>query len=273
MSLAYQIAMIVLGIITMIIAIITSSRIRSYNGAIIDFRDNWNLRSILDIKTALSQWPPGYEDLISSSWSGTKAGCDCSHSFTYFYSSIKIGACDSNHTSSGWRTITPTNAIPINKFYSYRICARRAGNSFVNIARPIRESDVSQNQCKFGYKLWGTGGRDYSVWVHESEEWPINHIYIAALSDPSQAPAGYKAQPLDGGQLFPGKSRPTRPGGGRVFLTKKILPATLFHTYNINYFVLKNIKNNYFKDIFDIYHKDFSFNMWSLLCLLTIFTL
>ena len=192
--------MIALGIITMIIAIITSSRIGSYDGAIIDFRNNWNLRSILDIKTALSEWPPGYEDLVSSSWPGTKTGCDCSHSFTYFYSSLKIGACDSNQTSSGWRTISPSKAIPINKFYSYRICARRAGDSFVNIARPSREFGGSQNQCKYGYKLWGTGGRDYSVWVHESSEWPINHIYIAALNDPSQAPAGYKAQPLDGGQ-------------------------------------------------------------------------
>ena len=34
---------------------------------------------------------------------------------------------------------------------------------------------------------------------------------------------------------------PTRPGGGGSFWQKKNWPAPLFHTYNINYFVLKNI--------------------------------
>ena len=116
--------------------------------------------------------------------------------------------CSQNQTIAGCRTISATKSIPINKFYSYRICGKRSGDAFINLQKPIREFGGDKIEWGYGYKLWGTGGRDYSVWVRDSQECPLNHIYIEILSDLSQIPEGYKAQPLDGGQyvLFTNRS-------------------------------------------------------------------
>lgn len=235
--------MIALGITTMIIAIITNSRVGSYDEAIIDFRDNWMLKPIIDIKTALSEWPAGYEDLIRSSWPGTKVGCDCTYSFSHYLSGLRSGTCDSNQTEAGCRTVPSTKPVPINKFYSYRICGRRSGDNFVDAVRPAKRFGGSDGEWKYGYKAWGSGPADYRVCVREQEECPLNHIYITSLSDPSQAPAGYKAQQLDNGQYVVFTSNSDKLPTVRFKLTEGdiwVNPAEVVHSPGRKEYTLLN---------------------------------
>ena len=65
------------------------------------------------------------------------------------------------------------------------------------------EKQLKKQNCKWnensGYKLCTNSNESYQLWVNKSEDCPLNVIYITTLSHPSQAPIGYKAQPLNGG--------------------------------------------------------------------------
>ena len=200
--------LILFSIIALIISLSANNGIKSFDGVIMDFKYNWNLLPITDIKTTHHEWPSGYENLINSEWPGTNEGWECTHSHKYYSVGLNPGICSKNQTIDGCRKIQEVKSIPINKFYSYRIWGKRSGDSFANMLRPIRKIGGSKIEWGYGYKLWGAGGRDYSVWVRDSQECPLNHIDIKTLGDLSQIPAGYKAQPLDGGQyvLFTNKS-------------------------------------------------------------------
>lgn len=151
-KIAYQVIVILFGLITMIIAIISSSGVGSYTYAVSDFTANWNLRPIVDIKTALSECPAGYENLINAEWPGTQVGCDCTYSFRY-NTKLATGTCDANQTQSGCRTVSPTKPMPLNKFYSYKICGQRSGSNFVDIERPKKQFGGTGAECSYGYKL------------------------------------------------------------------------------------------------------------------------
>jgi len=58
--------------------------------------------------------------MITRKWPGTSTGCDCRHAWG-LYPNLQVGRCDYNETRDGCNTVGSTSAMPLSKFYSYRI--------------------------------------------------------------------------------------------------------------------------------------------------------
>ena len=122
---------ILLGVALLIVSIVAYSSVSEYDNGISDFKNNWNSRPIVDIKTALSGCPQGYEELIVGEWPGTVEGCDCSRAWSLFYSNLYSSQCSRNQTRDGCYRVLPQRPLPLTKFYSYNVCGLRGGDNFV----------------------------------------------------------------------------------------------------------------------------------------------
>ena len=69
-----QVANAACGLILLVITIITMLRGGAYENSLNDIKYNWQLKPIVDIKTAVRSCPAGYESLIDRYWPGTVAG-------------------------------------------------------------------------------------------------------------------------------------------------------------------------------------------------------
>lgn len=196
----YHIVYIILGIAIMVIAYNADSGVSSSDEAMHDFTNNWKTVPLVDIQTALSSCPPGYETLITRKWPGTGVGCDCTYSWNFLNSNLQTSSCSYNETRSGCRDVRPVNAIPLEKFYSYKICGKRDGFNFLDTPRPTKPFATNNVTCSAGFKVCGTGDADHSFCGKIGVDCPINDIYITKPGE--QAKPGYKTVPLDQGQLI-----------------------------------------------------------------------
>ena len=57
----FGLATVIIAIVLLIVAIVAHNNVASYEGAVNDFVDNWRTKPIVDITTALSDCPAGYE--------------------------------------------------------------------------------------------------------------------------------------------------------------------------------------------------------------------
>ena len=89
-ALCYHASYIIMGLIVMGIAIWAYKSLSTYDESITDFKDNWFTLPIVDIRTAPSNCPPDYENLIKREWPGTVTGCDCTES-NYYYEKLSEG--------------------------------------------------------------------------------------------------------------------------------------------------------------------------------------
>ena len=188
-----QIASIFWGVVLLIVVIMSSSSGGVYSACIQDFKSNWELKPIVDIKTTPGEWPAGYESLIHAEWPGTETGCDWSFSFSY--NGLDTGSCDTNRTQAGCTTVRSTDAMPLDKFYAYKICGKREGDPFYLMKFPT-SSFGSEPRCPSYYKQWGKGTPDNLVWVKRDSPWPINDIIITQEND-SKLSSGYSKAVLD----------------------------------------------------------------------------
>jgi hypothetical protein len=193
LSIVYHIVMIILGIVTLVVAIIAYTSLSAYNNAVLDFKENWETLPIVDIQTSLHECPTGYEDLITRKWPGTVSGCQCP--FFSRYPALNKGTCNTNQTQDGCYRIHHVNPIPLDKFYSNKICGLREGSNFLNSKRPTKGLGGDKANCPTGYKICGTGAVDKLLCVREQERCPINHIEITSNTNPPKK--GYKTLPLD----------------------------------------------------------------------------
>ena len=60
----------------MVVAMIAYNSMSVYDEPVKDFLDNWRLLPLVDVKTAVSECPLGYENLVTRRWPGTLEGCD-----------------------------------------------------------------------------------------------------------------------------------------------------------------------------------------------------
>ena len=188
-----QIANIGCGFMLLIVTIITMARGGAYVNSLNDIKDNWQLQPIVDIKTAVRSCPPGYESLIDRQWPGTVAGWDCTYSWEYY--GLYTGYWDINQTASGWYTVYPRSAVDLGKFYSYKICGKRAGGNYLALKNAV--GMFGENRCPTFFIPCGKGDVDYVIWVREGSQWPINDIIITD-SKTNLDPSYSKAQ-LDNG--------------------------------------------------------------------------
>ncbi|CAI2360032.1 unnamed protein product [Moneuplotes crassus] len=179
MQQGYHICILVLAFINLIVVWMAYGAVSGYSASLNDFKTNWSLKPIVDIKTGLSRCPGGYEDLIIDRWPGTSTGCDCSHAWG-FYPNLQTGRCDVNETNDGCRTVSSTASMPLNKFYSYRICAKRQGDPFNRAVRPTKMFGVTK--CPGGYKICGSGEPKDQYCVSQGSPCPINSIIISDTS-------------------------------------------------------------------------------------------
>ena len=115
---------------------------------------------------------------------------DSKHANTY------IGAYTPRQIYQGCHTIMLVDSKLLAKFYSKKIWGLRAGESFMNMTRPVYNRDHNL-QWPPNYKIWGTGRLDTMTWVKNNEKWPINGIYI--VNDTDSNSQDYTALDLDDG--------------------------------------------------------------------------
>ena len=179
----YHIAYILIGIITLIMAIASFTSLQAYSNSVKDFKNNWETLPLVDIIATESNCPEDYESLITRKWPGTVEGCDCSGSHRgIHYSDLNPGSWDHNQTRESCRNVLPLKPIPLQKFYSYRICGLRGGQNFANLRRPISTENQAPS-WPMNYQTWGSGEADNQIWVPDGEKCPINDVYIVGPGD------------------------------------------------------------------------------------------
>ena len=153
---------------------------------------------LVDITASTSEWPSGYESLITRDWPGTVDGCDCSHAWswdTFHYRDLERGSCSYNQTRDGCINIRRVHPIPLEKFYSSKICGLREGSNFAETKRPQKIG--GEFKCELGYKKCGKGDGNKVLCIREQERCPINHVEI--LSGGKTKKPGYEVVPIDPG--------------------------------------------------------------------------
>ena len=188
-----QLASIFWGVVLLFVAYMNSSSGGVYSQSIQDFKADWELKPIVDIKTAPGDWPAGYESLIHAKWPGTRAGCDWSESWDY--SGLHVGSCGTNHTKGGCITVKSTDAMPLDRFYSYKICGKREGDPFYLMKFPTSTSG-GEPECPSDYRKCGRGTPYAIVCVKNDYPWPINDIIITQEND-TLLSSGYSKAMLD----------------------------------------------------------------------------
>lgn len=89
--------------------------------------------------------------------------------------------------------VEPVQSIPLDKFYSAKICGLREGENFVKTERP--DKIAGELKCPFGHKPCGKGDINQILCVREQERCPINHIQI--LMNGERQKEGYEVVPID----------------------------------------------------------------------------
>lgn len=184
----FIVAIIVLTLTIMILGCIMCSSIKGYGTALYDFKENWETRYLVDIAVSHDKCPEGYENLIDRQWPGTEHGCDCSRSYKFFRG-VQTGHCDKNETRAGCVDVWSNSAIPLEKFYSYRLCGKREGEPFHKAERPSKK--FAEIGCQNGYRLCGTGKYDTQTCIPTNQQCPINDIKLLNLTVAN--PEGYSS--------------------------------------------------------------------------------
>jgi hypothetical protein len=91
--------------------------------------------------------------------------------------------------------VRETRPMPLNKFYSYKICAKREGDPFYRSAKPTKKFGTTS--CPSGYEICGTGQPDHQSCVRANHPCPINDIVISKST--SAVVEGYSQVMLDEG--------------------------------------------------------------------------
>ena len=135
--------------------------------------------------------------MITREWPGTETGWDCGSDEWLMFSSLNSGYWSQNERRRGCITVRSTSAVPLSKFYSYKIWAKREGEPFNRAERPTK--NLEKLDCSAGYKACGTGNTDTQSCVKDGHSCPINDIIISDTN--GYIPEGYKPVPLDSGKV------------------------------------------------------------------------
>ena len=138
----------VLLIIVLLIVNTIRYQLEVYDEVLEDYKDNWMIKPINDIKSSLETWPNGYEDIISSMWTNIFEVCDCTNSEEYFHEELGPSSWSVNQVFSGCKTVFSTRVIDINLFYSYRIWARRSKDFYSDVYRKATKEAKLQMEWK-----------------------------------------------------------------------------------------------------------------------------
>ncbi|CAI2362240.1 unnamed protein product [Moneuplotes crassus] len=193
----YEWGILILALVNLVAGYLSYSSVSGFSSSMIDFKANWDLQPIVDIKTALNGCPPGYEDLINEEWPGTIEGCDCRRAWGV-YKDLYSSSCTYNQTRDDCRTVPRLSPMPIKKFYSYRICGKRQGEPFYMSESPYTK--FASTECPQGYKICGGDDPDTQTCVRENHQCPINDVIITDSS--LDVPSGYKSIQLDSGMIL-----------------------------------------------------------------------
>lgn len=95
-----------------------------------DIIKNWETKPIVDIRTDINPCSvePGYFSLSNRWWDGTQSGCECQN--------LIKRDCTDLELNEGCSPVDPIEGRELYQFRGQQICARRGGQSFMEIERP-----------------------------------------------------------------------------------------------------------------------------------------
>ena len=163
--------------IFLILACLSYSNIQFKSKYIETYKTNWNLSPIEAIfPSANSECPSGYSPLISTTFPGNTAGCDCTKSNKKVYKrKVMRNHCEEDHIVSGCALIPERNATSVPMWKGTTLCVKRM-NDFT-YQRHIHNSYIKtcpRNTKQCGY----LDTENTPLCINTNLECPINYIDI-----------------------------------------------------------------------------------------------